>query len=345
DEYYSINLAEEVKRGMLERVTRGEAVSVAPFGYKMVDKQLIINTETAPIVKMIFNEYICGSSKTQLARKLNELGIKTIRGNNWDNRGIEYLLNNPVYIGKIRWTPTGKTRRNYNNPDTMIVDGGHEPIITNEVFEKAKSKSNEVSRKYPKYARTTPCDFMLRGILRCSNCNATLTMAAGGKYLQCHRYNKGQCQVSHSIAINKINKIVLSAIETSFATGVFMLEIKSKPVEQVTINYSELIAKEEIKLKRAREAYEAGVYDLLEYSESKKTIQERIFTLKNQMAQQPVVDTNTLKKKFIEKHKETLQKLKSNDISETDKNELIRTFVDHIVFSRSTCSVSVYFYI
>lgn len=345
DEYYSINLAEEVKRGMLERVTRGEAVSIAPFGYKMVDKKLVIDPETAPIVKMIFNEFIAGGNKTQLARKLNNMGIKTNRRNDWDNRGIEYILNNPVYIGKIRWTPTGKTRRNYNNPDTIVVDGSHEAIITNEEFEKAKEQLNEVARVYKKYARQTPCEFMLRGMLRCSSCGATLVMSSNKSYLQCHNYARGKCQISHSISISKINKMVIESIETSFATAVFTLNIKNKPIEDNGINYTELISKERTKLKRAKEAYEAGVYDLTEYSESKKSIQERIDTLKKQIPTNDKTNIEILKKQFAEKHKETLKKLQSPNISESDKNQLIRSFVDIITFHRPNCTISVYFYI
>lgn len=344
DEYYSINLAEEVKRGMLERVTRGEAVSIAPFGYKMVDKTLNIDPETAPIVKMLFAEYISGGNKTYLARKLNNMGIKTNRGNDWDNRGVEYILNNPVYTGKIRWTPTGKTKRDYNNPDTMIVDGSHEPIISVEDFEKAKAITAEIAKTHKKYARQTPCDFMLRGMVRCSNCGATLVMSSNKSYLQCHNYARGKCQISHSISISKINKMVIKAIETSFQTGVFTLNIKNKPVVDDSINYTELIAKEENKLKRAKEAYEAGVYDLSEFSASKKAIQERINTLKSQIPRNKELDVETLKKQFAEKHKETLEKLKSPDVSEYDKNELIRSFVDNITFCRSNCTISLFFY-
>lgn len=344
DEYYSINLAEEVKRGMLERVTRGEAVSIAPFGYKMIDKKLVVDPETAPIVKMIFREFIAGDNKTHLARKLNSMGIKTNRGNGWDNRGIEYILNNPVYAGKIRWTPTGRAKRDYNNPDTMIVDGGHEPIISPEDFEKVKERISEATRTHKKYARQTPCDFMLRGMVRCSNCGATLVMSSNKSYLQCHNYARGKCQISHSISISKINKMVIEVIEASFETGIFTLNIKNKPIEDNGINYSELISKEQAKLKRAKEAYEAGVYDLAEYSESKKAIQKRIDTLKNQMPTSQKPDIETLKKQFAEKHKETLKKLKNPDVSEYDKNELIRSFVDSITFYRSNCTISLYFY-
>ena len=343
DEYYSINLAEEVKRGMLERVTRGEVVSIAPFGYKIVDKKLVADPETAPIIKMIFSEFIAGNNKTNIARKLNGMGIKTNRGNDWDNRGIEYILNNPVYIGKIRWTPTGRTKRNYNNPDTIIVDGEHKAIVTIEDFERAKEKITETAKTHKKYTRQTPCEFMLRGLLRCSNCGATLVMSSNKSYLQCCNYNRGKCHTSHSISINKINKIIISIIEVSFETGNFTLQIKDKPIENSEINLNKLIAKEQNKLKRAKEAYETGVYSLLEYSESKKAIQEQINTLQIQISKKQAQELEH-KKQFVKKHKKTLKILKNPDISETDKNKFLRTFVDNIVFHRSNCSVDIYFY-
>lgn len=343
DEYYSINLAEEVKRGMLERVTRGEAVSIAPFGYKMINKKLVIDPKTAPIVKMIFADYILSGNKTSIARKLNNMGIKTNRNNDWDNRSIEYILNNPVYMGKIRWTPTGSNNRNYNHPNTMIVDGVHEPIITSKDFESAKTKTTEIAKTHKRYARQSPCLFMLRGLLRCSNCGATLIMSSNKSYLQCHNYNRGKCQISHSISIDKINKIVLKVIEESFGNGSFLLQIKNSPMENTKINYSELIAKEKNKLKRAKDAYEAGLYDLFEYSESKKSIHKHIEILQSQIPLENKTTHNdfNLKKQFRKRIAETL---KSTRVSENDKNELLRSFLDSITFYRKTNSIDIYFH-
>lgn len=344
DEYYSINLAEEVKRGMLEKVSRGEAVSVAPFGYKMVDKKLVIDPNTAPIVQMIFNDFLNCGNKTAIARKLNSMGIKTIRGNSWENRGVEYVLNNPVYVGKLRWTPTGKSKRNYHNPDIMIVEGEHEPIISKEVFEEAQKKCIEIANSYKPYARQSPTPFMLRGLLRCSNCGATLVMTSNKKYLQCHSYSKGRCSISHSISIKKASSLVLKAIELSFNTGSFKLNVKSERIEDNSINYGELINKEENKLRRAKEAYEQGVYTLEEYAESKKIINSHIENLRAQQPKKQEVSMSKIKKDFIKKHMETLEKLKSSDLSEQEKNELLHTFVDDIIFKRSSCEFQLIFH-
>ena len=345
DEYYSINLAEEVKRGMLEKVSRGEAVTVAPFGYKMVDKKLVIDPYTSVIVKMIFDDFMKTGNKTALARKLNSMGIKTIRGNNWDNRGVEYVLNNPVYIGKLRWTPTGKTRRNYHNPDTLIVDGEHQPIISEKMFEETQQKLADIKNSYKPFSRQSSAQFMLRGILRCSNCGATLVMSANKDYLQCHNYSKGKCSVSHSISIKKVSKMVLDTIETAFRTGSFQLNVHSQQARQShSINYDELINKEKNKLLRAKEAYEQGVYTLAEYAESKKIIMSHIENLEAQKPRTENISMSALKKEFVRKHTPTLEKLKSSDLSEQEKNDLLHTFVENIIFKRADCTFQLIFH-
>ena len=100
DEYYSLNLAEEVKRGMNEKFSRGGVVSQPPFGYKMKNG-IFAPDENADTVRMIFDEFIAGAGYRQLAARLNELGLRTKNGNTWGNRNVEYLLTNPVYIGKL----------------------------------------------------------------------------------------------------------------------------------------------------------------------------------------------------------------------------------------------------
>lgn len=121
DEYYSINLAEEVRRGMTEKAQRGEVVSTPPFGYDVKDNVFVPNPETAPIVKMIFNKYLSGRGCLEIAKELNTMGIRTKYGNKWENRGVEYVLRNVVYTGKLTWTPVKSKTRDYKNEATIIT--------------------------------------------------------------------------------------------------------------------------------------------------------------------------------------------------------------------------------
>lgn len=344
DEYYSIRLSGEVKRGMTEKVERGQAVSIPSFGYNIQDKKYVINPDTAPIVKNIFADYLNGVPTKRIAIKLNELGIKTTRGNLWENRTVEYILHNPVYIGKIRWNPKRRTRRNYDDPDIMIIDGEHEPIIDEETFAEVQKRAEEVRKRYQPYIhQKVKQDYMLHGLVKCSNCGLTMSMVYKGQGLQCIGYTHGKCNESHYISVQKINKMVIAAVEVAFKTESFSLTVKRPHNDEQQIDIASLIKREKTKLGRIREAYEDGVYTLEEYKESKEKIEKAISRYRE--AEQPKEkDINELKHRLVEKHKDVLAQLKSPEVSEKDKNELLKEFIEKIVFNRPKGAVQLFFY-
>ena len=89
DEYYSLNLAEEVKRGMSEKFSRGGVVSQPPFGYRMQDGIFFPDETAAPIVQMIFEDYLSGVPVRQIARKLNKVELRFfVRVHKFDAGGL-----------------------------------------------------------------------------------------------------------------------------------------------------------------------------------------------------------------------------------------------------------------
>ncbi|WP_312942484.1 recombinase family protein, partial [Oscillibacter sp.] len=128
DEYYSINLAEEVKRGMEEKHRRGELQSNPSYGYTVEDNVLIPKEPEAAYIKEIFRRFCQGEGFYPIAKWLNSIGVRTHRGNLFENRTVEYILRNPVYIGKLRWNPSGITRRDFTDPDIVLADGKHVPL-------------------------------------------------------------------------------------------------------------------------------------------------------------------------------------------------------------------------
>ena len=347
DEYYSIRLSGEVKRGMLEKVERGGAVAIPAFGYNIVDKKYVVNPETAPIVKKIFADYLNGIPIVRIARQLNEMKIPTTKGNVWENRTVEYILYNPVYIGKIRWNPKRRTRRNYDDPDIMIVDGNHEPIIDEATFNAVQQRLAEQKKTAQKYMHSDiSYEYMLHGLVKCSDCGAALCMAVKGVGLQCHRYTRGQCTVSHYISLKKINAMVIGAIETAFKTESFNLTIRDNLTKEpeTEIDIDALIKKENQKYMRIREAYESGVYTLDELKESKRIAEHNIAELKAK-AIKPQKTRAQLVKKLKEREKEILTQLKSPTVTESEKNEILRSFVDKIIFDRAASAIQIFYYI
>ncbi|MCL2216549.1 MAG: recombinase family protein [Defluviitaleaceae bacterium] len=277
-EYYSLNLAEEVKKGMTEKAIKGGYQSTPPFGYVLVDKQLVIEPTEAGFIKYLFSEFANKQmGLRQLAKHANELGFRSKRGNPFENRTVEYILHNPVYIGKVRWTPTGRTRRNYHNPDSIIADGTHEPIIDMETWEKAHDVMKTQKELYGKRQKSTASrKTWLKGLVRCGNCGNTLVWS-GYQYLQCNSYAKGACKVSHAILAKNLEGLVLTQLKETFTNN---LEISIVPNSQDTaLNteydfLNERIIKIEARQNRIREAYEDGVYTLDEYKERRESLED-----------------------------------------------------------------------
>lgn len=345
DEYYSLNLAEEVRRGMSEKFSRGGVVSQPPFGYRMQDGIFFPDETTAPIVQMIFDDYLTGVPVRQIARKLNEMGVTSRHGNPFENRTVEYILTNPVYIGKLRRSQTGDRSDRFHEQD-QCVDGQHQPIIDTAMFEEVQAKRADTKKMYKKYARQDqPVQFMLKGLVRCDHCGATLVMSSTGKYLQCHNYGRGKCSVSHAISVPKINQIVLDQMREDLSDPEFATRVKKKNVpKSATSPIPALIEKEEQKLIRIREAFETGIDTLDEYRQNKQRIADRIAALQEQLATssepQPV-DTDV----FIGKVKTSIATLADPSASEIIKNLILHTIIEQIIFMKPSGRIEIVYHL
>lgn len=343
DEYYSLNLAEEVRRGMSEKFSRGGVVSQPPFGYRMQDGIFYPDETAAPIVQMIFQDYLSGVPVRQIARKLNEMGVMSRHGNPFENRTVEYILTNPVYRGKLRRSLTGDRSDRYHEQD-QCVDGQHQPIITQEVFDAAQAKRADTKKMYKKYARhDQPVQFMLKGMVRCDNCGGTLIMSSTGNGLQCHNYGRGKCKISHSISIAKINAAVLDKIREDMSDPDFESRvIKQNVPKSAESPIPALIEKEERKLERVREAFEAGIDTLDEYRQNKQRITERLSVLRTELAAvTPAPDTSA----FMGRVETSLTTLADTRASEIIKNQVLRTFVEQIIFMKPSGRIEIVYHL
>ena len=216
DEFYSFNLATEVKRGMSAKARAGEFCSYAPMGYKMVDKKLVVDNNLAPLVKNIFKEYADGGAVRQMAIKLNERGIRTKFGNPIENRFITYMISNPLYKGYIALSTNGKRKREdiADSEKVIYQKGIHEPIVDDELWQRCYDRFLSEKRKNKKEANEQ--DYALRTLIKCGNCGATLTHSTGGR-LQCNKYNRGICTVSHSLDATAAEMAVIDKIRADAA--------------------------------------------------------------------------------------------------------------------------------
>lgn len=354
DEFYSSRLSEEVIRGFEEKVSRGEPICDAPYGYYMEDKKWFPDESASDVVREVFQRFADGEGMRSIAVDLGNRGIRTKRGGMPDNRWIDFMLNNPSYIGKIRQSPSGSraiSKRDYHNEDIRIVDGQHEAIISMELWEKVQERLKQLKATYPKYAKKEQAvDFMLKGITRCSACGGTLTMgsAVSGKNknrtLQCCNYSRGSCTVSHSVVVPKIENALIKGLEQVIETKQFNIAPKApKKSETATVDYDKLIAIEERKLERAKQAFLAEIDTIEQYGQNKKEITERINGLiakRDEEAPEAKINPDEYAKKVAE----IVEFIKRDDASEKAKNEALRTIIEKIVYEKANGNLALYFH-
>lgn len=343
DEYYSINLAEEVRRGMTEKATRGEPQTAPPVGYRMENRKLVVDPDGAALVRMIFSDFIGGMGYRDIAAKINTMGARTRFGNRYENRTIEYILTNPVYIGMLRWTPQRGSSRKPGTENTILREGSHERIIDQDTWRAAQDRVEDTRRKYGRYARHTAyAPVMLQGLVRCSACGATLARTTSAS-MQCHNYAKGKCSKSHSIKVEKLDSLFMDTLKSDIDTRNFKIVAKPRKTEGDSAEViARKLARERTKLQRVKTAYENGVDTLEEYRTNKRKILDAIRALEAQASPPAPVDITA---EFLARNSKALALVQDPSLSAQEKNQLLRSFVSEVIFNRQDCSVSIFYYI
>ena len=355
DEFYSVNLGVEVTRGMTEKVTRGEPICAPAFGYIIRDKKYYPDEESgaADVVQEVFQRYANGEKQRAIAMSLGERGIRTKQGNMPENRWIDYMLHNPVYIGKIRWSLDGvraASKRDYDNENLLVVDGHHEPLISVELWDKVQSLLETQKNSYTKYARREqPVDYMLKGLVRCSACGGTLTMssAVSGKAktrtMQCCNYSKGSCRISHSVTVPKLETALKKGLRNAIESKKFAIVPKiPKKSNATAIDYEKLILLEKRRLERAKDAYLAEIDTIEQYAKNKKEITARIEELEAKRDSNTTTDFNA--DDFAKKVLGVLEFIERDDVTIKSKSEALHTIIEKLVYEKANGNLTIYFH-
>mgnify|MGYP001606678094 FL=1 len=137
-------------------------------------KILTIEPKEAQVVQMIFSKYLEGNGYRAIANTLNKMGYKTVKGNTFSTIAIKDILMNPTYTGMLRYNRyedwENKRRKGYN-PNYILVEGTHEPIIDKEIFGKVEERI-KMESKQPQW--THAGENILTGLLRCPECGGAM---------------------------------------------------------------------------------------------------------------------------------------------------------------------------
>lgn len=212
------NLAERVKLGMTKRHEEGQRNgAVAPFGYKLIDGELIINEEEAKWVRFIFDAYKT-KGRRAISVELNEKGVRTREGNLWNDFGIHYVITNPVYYGALRWNY--RKLSGARTGEEIIVEGNHEAIITKEQFDEVQ----EVRTNRKGIGFRSDTHYPYTHVAKCARCGRPLYGSKTKKKEGYHRFYKcpgrfkfGVCNMP-IIPESVIDEILLESLDKSLFT-------------------------------------------------------------------------------------------------------------------------------
>ena len=246
NEMYSKDISKKVHSSYVLKAQKGQFTGcLAPFGYKKdpEDKNhLLVDEETAPIVRLLFAWALEGHGPNYIRRRLEEEKIpcptywNRVRGLRnvstkwekkdpengryiWDFSVIKDILMNPVYAGDIasqkkEYRFKIGTIREKKPQDWIVVEGRHEPLIDRKSFAIVQSKLK--SRQRPRQGGEVS---LFAGLIKCGECGKSLTIRTTNEkhpkqIYSCKTYNaygKHHC-TQHRIEYDTLYRLVLNKI-------------------------------------------------------------------------------------------------------------------------------------
>ncbi len=338
-EMYARDISSKIRASLSGKMRNGEYISAfAPYGYQKDTtnkNHLVIDWEVAPIVQEIFEMAADGHAPQEIADYLNGNGVATpavyrclkrpyldvdaysIR-KEWTSGMICKMLKNEVYLGR---TVHGKTRKvsfkskeSVNNPREawIRVDGTHEPLISEEIYNLVRNRS--VSR------RSSPnkgFENVFSGIAKCADCGRNMSTAPskkkGSTYNLCcggyKHYNSKECS-NHFIDYDLLYDAVLTELQGWLSLSeeekkeiVSDLEAEEKRIQDERADRSALQSLEQLEAEKAKtgmlvqklyEDYAFGRVSAVMYENLSKGYEERLTSLErsiNELKQRFVTDT------------------------------------------------------
>lgn len=207
-EYYSLQLSQNILRG--QRASAEKCQSTGgnrPLGY-LTDpktKKFVIDPETAPTVRLVFDMYARGSTVAEIVEELNAKGLRTLRGGKFTKNSLHSMLKNEKYIGV------------YSYKDQVRIEGGVPAIIEPETFAKVQEML-KINKRAPAHTWSR-ADYILTDKLFCGHCGSKMagesgTSKTGAKhnYYICTKRKRERACNKKAVRQEWIEGVVLDAV-------------------------------------------------------------------------------------------------------------------------------------
>ncbi|XID91063.1 recombinase family protein [Paenibacillaceae bacterium WGS1546] len=169
------NLSERVRFGMEELVREGRwHGGPVPYGYSWDGQRMTIIESEAKILRELRKIYMSGEGLGSTAKKLNNKELMK-RGRSWSATSVWYVLDNPIYAGKIRYGEKKKngkyaSRKKEERVNVIWSDSGFPTIFS---WDEYQEHTERMKRK-EFYGHAKKREYRFTGVLRCARCNSTL---------------------------------------------------------------------------------------------------------------------------------------------------------------------------
>ncbi len=346
DEYYSIRLSSEVKRGMMQKALAGGYNNKIPFGYVMDNNGIPVpEPEQSEIVQFIYDQYVNqNESISNITLILNNAGYRTAKKNKFERRIVHYILENPFYIGKIRWNYAPRARGKRKDGEVIIRDGKHIPIISQDIFDKAQRKIKSSMEKYHGSVRRVPSSaakHWLSGTLKCARCGSSLAFCNGNvKHFQCWKFNKGTCEKSSYLNAKKAEKYVVEGLKALLLSDT----VNYEKIPSRTIDINEELIQEQLKEidkkeERIKLAYIDGIDTLDEYKKNKSMIEKQRKQITKNLSVKKTEQPEENSTSILDNISAVIQILES-DSDTSKKGEAIRSICKNIEYDKDNDTIS-----
>lgn len=276
------NISAHVKKGLKMKMQRGELVGgprCLGYDFDWETRQITVNQEEAKVVRHIFERYLEGMGGRVIARELEEMGVPSPRGNkSWAETTVLGIIKNEKYKGDVLQgktftvDPINKRRLdNYGEEDQYYIKDNHEPIITEEEFDKAqeirlkrsgrRGRIGTTSGKQQRFSRM----YAFSSMLECGFCKSILSRRSWHSGTIYHKViwhcqvaikkGKRHCQHSKGISESAIERAFLESFRLLYQNNDKIIDIFLQTVEEeISDNTLEIelqhIEKELAKLKK-----------------------------------------------------------------------------------------------
>jgi DNA invertase Pin-like site-specific DNA recombinase len=342
NQFYSENMAEDIKRGMRDNAENCKVNGALPLGYvKGTDGRYAIDPKEAAIVREIFDKVLDGVAFADIANELNARGIKTKQGNLWNKNSFHRMVTNDVYIGVYRHSG-------------FVKEDGVPPILEKEVF--FAMQKHLATKKNPRGRHRENNDYLLTGKLRCGYCRSYMvgvsgTSRTGDKhyYYTCNdRRTGGSCK-KENVRKDYIECVVAELTQRFILQDEVIEWIADNAMDLLSSSGSEAeIAEMEAEVAENRKATK-NIMSAIEQGIFTATTKERLLELEQNISDlersialaRAATESSTVTKEHIIWH---LRKLKDGNIENKDfQKNLINTFVKEVYLWDDKIEIDYYY--